>query len=139
MSVSFHSEQLNFRLLKIKLHRQWIEMIISNHSRKTGNINFIFTSNKYILELNREYLNHSYFTDVITFDYSDGDEISGDIYISKEQVKINSLDYGLRLEDELRRVMVHGVLHLMGFSDSAPEEKIEMRSEEDKSLKIWRV
>lgn len=137
MAISFHSEQLNFRLNKILAHRKWIEKIIASHRRKTGKISFIFTTNAIILELNREYLNHSYFTDVITFDYTEGDLISGDVYISREQVKINARDYGTRLEDELRRVMIHGVLHLIGYGDSSPGERLEMKRQEEMALDTW--
>ncbi len=87
--------------------------------------------------MNREYLNHDYFTDVITFDYSEGDLISGDVFISVDQVKINAGIYGAEIDDELRRVMIHGVLHLLGFEDSTEAEKAQMRKLENDALHLW--
>ena len=87
--------------------------------------------------MNREYLNHNYFTDVITFDYTVNDIISGDIFISMEQVKKNAEFYGVKTEEELRRVMIHGILHLLGFNDSSLEEKETMRKKENEALHLW--
>ncbi len=87
--------------------------------------------------MNKEYLNHNYFTDVITFDYTEGDVVSGDVFISIDQVRENALVYGVPEEDELRRVMVHGILHLMGFNDASKEEKDTMRELENEALNLW--
>jgi rRNA maturation RNase YbeY len=102
-----------------------------------GTLNFIFTSNEQIKLMNLEYLNHNYFTDVITFDYTEGNIISGDIFISIEQVKENAGLYKTELMDELRRVMIHGVFHLMGFQDSNEEERLTMREKENDALHLW--
>lgn len=138
MSVDFHSENLNFRLKKIRVHKRWIERVIKSQGNTSGNISIIFTTNSFLLKLNREYLNHNYFTDVITFDYSEKELISGDVYISIDQVRINAMEYGTEIYEELRRVMIHGVLHLLGFMDGTKEEKATMRSREDEALKFWR-
>ena len=87
--------------------------------------------------MNREYLNHNYFTDVITFDYTEGDIISGDIFISLEQVTMNAEVYGAGRVEEIRRVMIHGVLHLLGFKDETDEEKATMREKENEALHLW--
>ena len=137
MSLSFHSEEVTFNL-KYKLrHKQWIkEWIVSNH-KTPGNLSFVFTSNERIKLINKEYLNHNYFTDVISFDYSEGNLISGDIVISVEEVKRNADFYGADPEDELRRVMIHGVTHLLRYADGNEEEKKIMRKKENEALHLW--
>ena len=87
--------------------------------------------------MNREYLNHDYNTDVITFDYTEGDAISGDVFISVDQVRLNAISYSQKFDDELRRVMVHGVLHLIGFGDGTNQEKEKMRKMENEALHLW--
>ena len=87
--------------------------------------------------MNREYLNHNYFTDVITFDYSEGEQISGDVFISMEQVRLNAESYKVSVEEELRRVMIHGVLHLMAYGDASHEEQQIMRKKENEALHLW--
>ena len=137
MSLSFHSEEVTFNLKQKLRHKQWIkEWIVSN--RKTpGSLSFVFTSNERIKLINQEYLNHNYFTDVISFDYSEGNLISGDIVISVEEVKRNADFYGADPEDELRRVMIHGVTHLLGYADGNEEEKKIMRKKENEALHLW--
>ncbi len=100
-------------------------------------LSFIFTSNERLRLMNQEFLNHNYFTDVITFDYSEGNTISGDVFISIEQVKLNAERYGVSAEEEQRRVMIHGVLHLMGYGDASDEEKQIMRKKENEALNLW--
>ena len=107
-----------------------------NH-KTPGSLSFVFTSNERIKLINQEYLNHNYFTDVISFDYSEGDLISGDIVISVEEVKRNADFYGADPEEELRRVMIHGVTHLLGYVDSNEEEKVIMRKKENEALHLW--
>lgn len=87
--------------------------------------------------MNREYLNHNYYTDVITFDYTDSRKVSGDVFISVDQVRNNSGEFGVSFSDELRRVMIHGVLHLLGFGDGSSEEKRRMREMEEEALHLW--
>ena len=123
MAILFHNQKIEFYLKNKNLHKSWIKNCITAYSRIPGTISFIFTSNASLREMNREYLNHDYFTDVITFDYSEGQVISGDIFISIDQVKINSGIYEADFEGELNRVMIHGVLHLIGFDDSTDVER----------------
>ena len=137
MAVSFHNEDITYKLTRKILHKNWIAACIGKLGKKAGAISFIFTSNPRILQLNREYLQHNYFTDVITFDYSDENLLSGDIFISIDQVKINALEYGVGVSAELRRVMVHGVLHLAGFKDSTEKEKDIMHELENDALTLW--
>jgi probable rRNA maturation factor len=107
------------------------------HGKNTGAINFVFTSNTNILLLNSKYLNHNYFTDVITFNYSGEGNISGDVFISVEQVAENAIRYKVVQDEELRRVMIHGVLHLIGFNDNTRAEMEEMRKMENDALHLW--
>jgi len=137
VAVSFHNEDITYDLTRKILHKNWIAACIGGLGKNTGAICFIFTSNPRILQMNREYLKHNYFTDVITFDYSDGNVLSGDIFISVDQVKENAAKFGVEMSEELRRVMVHGVLHLSGFKDSSPEEQGIMREMENDALTLW--
>jgi len=104
---------------------------VYNEEKTLGNINFIFTSDKYLLEINNKYLSHNYLTDIVTFDYCENNIVNGDIYISIETVKNNSYRFNVTYLEELRRVIIHGVLHLIGYSDSDEKEKKEMREKED--------
>jgi rRNA maturation RNase YbeY len=135
--IQFHNADTSFRLRRLRAHRRWIEGCIERYGKQAGAINFIFTSNPYLREINREYLNHNYFTDVITFDYSDGHLLSGDVFISLEKVKENARNFGQSMPQELRRVMIHGVLHLAGYKDASEDEKEVMRNMENEALHLW--
>ncbi|MCK4750507.1 MAG: rRNA maturation RNase YbeY [Bacteroidales bacterium] len=137
MAISFHSQHTHFDLKQKIRHKHWIIDCIGSYSKVPGAIDFVFTSNAHLLRLNREYLNHNYFTDVITFDYTDGNIISGDVFISIDQVKENASFYKVLPEIELRRVMIHGMLHLMGFNDNSEAEKKGMREMENEALNVW--
>lgn len=113
----------------------WIKKTADFYSKKTGNINYIFCSDERILEVNRQYLQHDYYTDIITFDYSQGDKISGDIFISVDTVKSNSIEQKTEYEEELRRIIIHGILHLCGQNDKNPTDKAEMTKKENWALK----
>lgn len=138
MPVFFHSEDTRFELKGKKSYKRWIENIVHSHRKTLQNINIIFSSNEYLLEINKRYLNHNYYTDVITFDYSEGKTISGDIFVSIEQVRMNCLEQEVTFQDELSRVMIHGVLHLLGYDDASNEAVKEMRIKEDWALMILR-
>jgi probable rRNA maturation factor len=112
----------------------WVELIILNKGFESGEINFIFCDDEYLHRLNVEFLQHDTLTDVISFDNSLGKLISGDIFISVERVKDNSLDYNVAFEEELHRVMIHGILHFLGFKDKNPEDEKVMRNEENNAL-----
>lgn len=134
MAIWFNSEIKDFDIRNKKEIKTWITSFINQHKFKTGSINFIFLNDKNLLKLNIEYLNHHTFTDIITFDYSTDDLISGDIFISIERVKQNSDIFGISFNEELKRVIIHGILHLIGFKDSAESEKRIMRRKEDEAL-----
>ena len=137
MDIRFHSEGIRFELKEKIKHKKWIRKWLESHQFQPGRISYIFISNEQLRLMNKKFLNHNYFTDVITFDYSDGEKISGDVWISIDQVKINAEIYSVSVEDEQRRVMIHGVLHLMGFSDSTDDEKRTMREKENEALHLW--
>ncbi len=115
---------------------EWITFVIHQENRELGEINYIFCDDSYLLDINIKELKHNTLTDVISFDYSVGDIISGDIYISTERVDENALDLNNLFKDELNRVIVHGVLHYCGYKDKTDEEKIVMRSKEDYYLSL---
>lgn len=112
----------------------WIKKVAEIHGKKVGEIAFIFCSDDKILEVNRQYLNHDYYTDVITFDYSEDNVINGDIFISIDTVSSNAVDLCVEFDKELRRIIIHGVLHLIGFKDKNPVDKVEMTMQEDSAL-----
>jgi len=135
--VSFHTENIHFNLNQKLLYKKWINQWIDSKDAVCYKLSFIFTSNKQIRLINKKYLNHDYDTDVITFDYREGNLISGDIFISVEQVRINAKSYNTEEEQELRRVMIHGVNHLLGYNDSSDEEREIMRQMENEALHLW--
>jgi rRNA maturation RNase YbeY len=135
--VTFHTEKTKFNLRQKLLHKQWINSWVKSRNATCGSISVIFTSNSNLRLINREYLNHNYYTDVITFDFSEGSIISGDIFISIEQVQLNAQAYATEPGEELRRVMIHGVNHLLGFKDGTDEERTTMRQLENEALHLW--
>jgi rRNA maturation RNase YbeY len=137
VAVSFHKEGVSFQLKEKNRHKRWIHASIKSKAKIPGELAIIFTSNEQLRLMNREYLNHNYFTDVITFDYTEEGIISGDIFISVDQVNLNAATHGTKPDDEMRRVMIHGVLHLMGFRDGTGDEREEMRKLEEEALLLW--
>lgn len=109
-------------------------MAIAAESKTNGEINFIFCNDEFLIGINRKYLNHDNYTDIITFDYSEGNVVSGDIFISIDRIKENAKNYGVSFENELYRVMIHGILHLCGYKDKRRTEKEKMTAGEDKYL-----
>ena len=137
MAVFFHSEDIRFVFSQKLKHKQWIKRVIQRHKHTPGNLNFIFTSKDYLLKINQEYLNHTHHTDVITFDYSTEGVISGDIFIGIEQVRRNSELLKVSFQEELRRVIIHGVLHLIDFDDKDEAGRKIMREKEEEALTLW--
>jgi rRNA maturation RNase YbeY len=139
MAVSFHLLQLETQILdgeKRKLSR-WIKQIIEKHHRKTGDVSVILTNEKDLLALNKKHLQHNFHTDIITFDYNEGILISGDLFISLDRIKDNAKLYNVTTKQELFRVIIHGVLHLLGFKDKTKTEQQEMRNKEDEALSLF--
>ncbi len=136
--INFYEENIKSHLRNRRVIKQWIKDIISSYNYSTGNISYIFCSDDYLLNINRQYLSHDYYTDVITFDYDENNIVSGDIFISVDTVKSNSEQYSVSYNCELYRVIIHGVLHLCGLKDKTPEDAKIMREAEEKSLQILR-
>jgi probable rRNA maturation factor len=134
--INFHSESIDFELTGEEFISTWINKVIHSEKGRLIALNFIFCSDAYLHQINVEYLNHDTFTDVITFPYASPPDIEGDIFISVERVRENAQTYNVEFEQELRRVMIHGVLHLCGYSDKTPEEAARMREKEDEALLI---
>lgn len=118
---------------------QWLANCVLVNNYKIGELNFVFCDDKYLLKLNQKYLKHNTFTDIITFDYSESKLLSGDVFISIERVRENADTFNVGFFEELRRVIAHGVLHLMGYGDKSEGEKKEMRRKEDEFLKLFHV
>ncbi len=137
MSIYYYNEDLPFPKLKRRESTKWIKEVVSLESRSVGEISFVFCSDSYLLEVNRKYLNHDYFTDIITFDYVSDNVITGDIFISVDRVLENSKQFESSFDMELRRVMVHGILHLVGYKDKTSEEKKLMTAKEDFYLNLF--
>jgi rRNA maturation RNase YbeY len=136
-SISFHSEGVNTKTPSKRLLKAWIKEFVSNHGKKVGELAFIFCSDEKILEVNRNFLQHDYYTDIITFDYCEGALVSGDIFISVERVAENALILNVENNIELLRVIAHGVLHLIGFQDKSPQNKKEMTKNEDLCISLF--
>ena len=117
--------------------KEWLKLVAFEEGNKIQNLNFLIVGDKRMIHFNKTYLNHDYSTDIITFDSSENKNISGDIVISIERVKENSKKYKVKLEDELRRVMVHGLLHLLGYDDKNEKEKKRIRKKENYYLKMY--
>lgn len=129
--VSYFNEQIEFAFKEKVKTRAWLKIVAESEIRRIGDINIIFCSDNYILDINQKYLGHDYFTDIITFDYCEGDRLSGDLFISIDSVRENALEYGTEFKDELNRVIVHGVLHLIGYDDHTEEDIAKMRAKEN--------
>lgn len=134
--VRYFFEDTDFQFKPKRFTSSWLKTVAESEIRRLGEVNLIFCSDNYILDINQRFLQHDYFTDIITFDYCEGNVLSGDLFISVDSVRENSLEYGTEFEDELNRVIVHGVLHLVGYDDHAEEDVKEMRSKENYYLDL---
>lgn len=134
--IQLHLFDVECEILHSAEIESWLAESAGSESREVGMVNVILVSDEYLLDMNRQYLQHDYFTDIITFDTSEGNTISGDLYISIERVADNASQFDVSATDELHRVMVHGVLHLCGYGDKTDEEKSTMRSKEDHYLSL---
>ena len=136
--ISFNYE-FEFKLQDESLYSNWISRVILSENKKEGDINYVFCDDEYILQINQQYLNHDYYTDIISFDYTVGNELHGDIFISVDRVRENALDYNTSFEDELKRVIIHGVLHYCGYKDKTEKDEQLMRSKEDVKIQMFHV
>ena len=129
--VSYFAEDTSFAFKERRLTSRWLKFVAESEAKRLGDIAVIFCSDNYILNINIQYLQHDYYTDIITFDYCEGDRLSGDLFISVDSVRENALLYKTEFADELNRVIVHGLLHLMGYDDHTPEDVTVMRAKEN--------
>ena len=134
MSVLYHNESIELPAIDPTQTTDWIKTIAAQYGYQVGDINYIFCSDEVILRVNREFLQHDYYTDIITFDYSTSKSIAGDIYISLETVATNAQQFDTPYLQELHRVIIHGILHLCGLDDATPEEESNMRAAEERAL-----
>ncbi|MBE6177090.1 MAG: rRNA maturation RNase YbeY [Rikenellaceae bacterium] len=142
MAIHYHTDDCRYRLPEKRRTSAWLKEVAAAEGYQMGEVNYIFCSAQRLLEMNRQFLGHDYFTDIITFDYSDlkGEGIiHGDIYIDVETVADNARQYGATRLEEMRRVVVHGVLHLCGQKDKTPRANAQMHRKEDKYLKFWQL
>ena len=138
--ITYQTEETSFRLGSRRLTSRWIKEIVSQAEMRLGDLSVVFCSDPYILEVNKQYLGHDYYTDIITFDYCEGDVLSGDLIISVDTVWANAKEYGAAsFDEELHRVIIHGVLHLIGFDDHSPEDQAEMRRQENAALALLKT
>ena len=136
--ISFNYE-LDFSLEQEDIYTSWIETIVESENKILGEISFIFCDDEYLHSINLQYLNHDTLTDIISFDYTEGDIISGDIFVSIERVEDNAKDFNLPFDEELKRVLAHGVLHYCGYKDKSDEDALLMRSKEEEKIKLFHV
>lgn len=136
MSIQYCNEDVSIPKFKKRLMTGWIKTTIISEEKIAGDISFIFCSDAYLLEVNKQYLDHDYFTDIITFDYVEGGIISGDIFISCDRVKENAVEFKTGFDNELSRIIIHGVLHLLGYKDKNKKDKLLMTEKEDFYLKV---
>jgi rRNA maturation RNase YbeY len=136
LSIKIFYDDISFRYRGWRKFEQLLQELIRKENRQTGDLSIILTTDVNLRKINVEFLEHDYYTDVITFNYNEGDVINGEIYISIDTVKENSVNYNISFKNELTRVMIHGVLHLTGYNDKSDEEKLVMRNMEDFWLKF---
>lgn len=136
MSVFFSNSDIYFDLQNQTLIKKWISEVIKTYGKKLGKINYLFCSDEYVYDANVRFLNHDTYTDIITFDYVEGNLVSGDIMISVDRVGENAKNLNVPFEQELHRVIIHGVLHLLGFKDKSESDAAIMRGKENESLKL---
>ena len=134
--ISYYFEDTDFIFRAKTLTSRWLKLVAESEIRRIGDISIIFCSDNYILDVNQKYLQHDYFTDIITFDYCEGERLSGDLFISVDSIYENSLEYGTDFNEELNRVIVHGLLHLIGYDDHNDEDISQMRAKENYYLSL---
>ncbi|RUT78831.1 rRNA maturation RNase YbeY [Ancylomarina longa] len=135
--ITYNSCDIEIPAIDQERLNDWINRVVINNNCEIGELNYYFCSDDHLLQMNREHLNHDYFTDIITFDYTVSDLISGDMFISVDTVKDNAQEYKCEFSQELRRVLIHGVLHLIGFDDKTDKDQEIMTQKEDESLALF--
>ena len=134
--ITYNTDGVKMPSIKKRENTAWVKAVAASYGKRVGEIAYIFVDDEKILEVNRQYLGHDYYTDIITFDYCEGDVISGDLFISLDTVRTNAEQEGATYEEELHRVIIHGILHLCGINDKGPGEREIMEAAEDKALAL---
>ena len=137
MAIRFSCQTVNFELPEAEKVKRWVSEVVVRRGKQVGNINYLFCDDEYLLGVNQQYLDHDTYTDIITFDYVAGGLLSGDIMISIDRVGENAVKFAVPFEHELHRVIIHGVLHLLGQGDKSDFEAAEMRRQEEEALSMW--
>lgn len=137
MKIFFYYHHKKFRVKKIQRIKKWLDLVFQDEGISDYEIKYYILDDESLRKINVEFLEHDYYTDVITFDYSEGDKLIGEVYISYDTIKNNSIRYGLKLDEEMKRVLVHGILHLIGYNDKTQEEQKIMSLKEEEKLKIY--
>ena len=134
--IAFYAEETQLPAVRQEAVREWVRTVARSYGKKVGDISYIFCSDEKILAVNREFLQHDYYTDIITFDYTSGEKIAGDLFISLDTVRTNAEKFGQPYNEELHRTIIHGILHLCGINDKGPGEREIMEANENKALAI---
>ena len=134
--ITYNSENVKFPGIRRRDTTAWIRRVAATYGKHVGEVGYLFCDDEKILEVNREFLNHDYYTDIITFDYDDGDTLNGDIVISLDTVRSNAEQLGKDYDEELHRVIIHGILHLCGQNDKGPGEREQMEAAENRALAL---
>lgn len=134
-----YNYEIDFILSDEDIYSSWIDAVILSEEKELGEVSYIFCDDEYLLEINKQYLNHDTLTDIISFDYTEDNIISGDIFISLERVRDNAVDLNTTFDEELKRVMIHGILHYCGYKDKSAKEELLMRSKEDEKIQMFHV
>lgn len=132
--ITYHTEGIQMPTIKRRETTAWIRAVAATYGKRVGDVSYIFCNDKRILEVNQEYLQHDYYTDIITFDYTEDDVISGDVFISLDTVRTNSEQFATSYDEELHRTIIHGILHLCGINDKGPGEREIMEAAENRAL-----
>lgn len=134
-----YTYELPFKLVNEKAYSNWVSSVILSEDKQEGELNYIFCSDDYLLNINIQYLNHDTLTDIISFDYSVGNLLQGDIFISIDRVNENAKDFNVSFDEELKRVMIHGILHYCGYKDKTPKDEALMRYKEEEKISMFHV
>lgn len=134
--ISYNTDNVKMPALKRRATNAWIRAVAARYGKQVGDVAYIFCDDAKILEVNRQYLQHDYYTDIITFDYCEGNTLHGDIFISLDTVRSNAAEFGATFDNELHRILIHGILHLCGQADKTPEARAEMTRKENEALTL---
>jgi probable rRNA maturation factor len=135
----YFNYETDFELVNDTIYKSWLSSIITSENKVEGEINYIFCDDKYLFKLNVDFLNHDTLTDIISFDYSEGNFLQGDVFISIERVRENALDFKVPFDEELKRVLAHGILHYCGYKDKSKKDELLMRQKEEEKIKMFHV